>query len=138
LQTQQVVDAVVAGLELAVLDVAHEPLSEDRVAVRETPGYVDATPQSLLLRTHEVVQRAAGDRPLDVNADHEVRGHPGCEMSEVVAAGGTNKVRDDVAPRPVALGELGMNERQGGCPRVLDTALQADLAEEPHVGRADH
>jgi len=35
---EEVVDAVVPGPELAVLDVADEPLSEDRITVREAPG----------------------------------------------------------------------------------------------------
>src|SRR5207244_13321323 len=106
LQTYQVVDAVVPRPELAVLDVAHEPLGEERIAVREAPGYVDSAPEPLLLRAREAVDRAADDGPLDVEADHQIRRHTGRDPPEVVAAVGPDEVGDDMTPGPVAAREL--------------------------------
>src|SRR6266849_6077453 len=107
------IDSVVTGPEISILHVAHKVLGEDRVTVPEAIGHVDATAEALLLRTREIERRAADDGPVEVDAEHQVRGEARRDACEVVPAVGTDEVRDDVAARPVAVGELAMIERLG-------------------------
>ncbi len=68
------IEAVVAGLEVSVLDVTHEVLGEQGVAVPEMIGNVDAAAQAPLLRTRESVHRAADDSAIGLESEHQVRG----------------------------------------------------------------
>src|SRR5712664_2267322 len=124
------VDAVIASPEVPVLDVAHEVLHEERIAVGEAVGDIDAPTDAPLLRPREPVCRAADLRILQVEAEHEVRAEAGRDPAEVVAAVGADEVRDDVASGPVAVGELAVIERHGRSPRVLESGVQPVLPEE--------
>src|SRR3989442_15388265 len=130
------IEAIITRPEVPILHVAHEVLREERVALPEAIGDVDAAAQALLLRPWEPVDRAADGGAIDIEAEHEIRGEAGREAGEVVAALRAHEVRDDVAARPIAAEELVVIIGHTRSPRVLDPGLQPVLPEEPNPVRA--
>src|SRR2546422_9722499 len=98
------IDAVIASPEVPVLDVAHEVLHEERIAVGEAVGDIDAPTDAPLLRPREPVCRAADLRILQVEAEHEVRAEAGRGPGGGRAARGADAVPDDVGPGPGSIG----------------------------------
>src|SRR2546428_13448462 len=87
------IEAIITRPEVPILHVAHEVLREERVAVPEAIGDVDAAAQALLLRPWELVDRAADGSAIDIEAAHEVRGATGREAGGRVWGGGTHPER---------------------------------------------
>src|SRR5260370_33722236 len=110
LQTDEVLEAVVSGPELPVLDVAPEVRGKERIAFPKAIGYVDAAAESLLLWTGEVGHSAPDDSPIDVKSQHKGGTDTRGEAREVVPAARPDEVRDDMASGPVAAYELAMIE----------------------------
>src|SRR5215813_1017687 len=104
--SQEVIDAVVSRPEVAVLHVGNQVLREDRVAVPESVGDVEAAAEALLLRRRGIEGRAPDDRVVEVDAQHQIRREAGRDPAKVIAPVGPDEVSDDMAPRPVALVEL--------------------------------
>src|SRR5437667_25306 len=124
------VDAVVSGPELPVLDVADQVLREERVASPETIRDVHPSAETLLLGAGEALHRAPDHGAVDVEPDHQIRGEASGEAGEVVPAMRADEVRDDVPARPVAARELVVIERDRRGPRVLEPGVEPVLAEE--------
>src|SRR3989442_4340188 len=124
------VDAVVSGSELPVLDVADQVLREERVASPETIRDVDPSAETLLLGAGEALHRAPDHGAVEVEPDHQIRGEASGEAREVVPAMRADEVRDDVPSRPVAARELVVIERDRRGPRVLEPGVEPVLAEE--------
>src|SRR5439155_1529535 len=124
------VDAVVSGPELPVLDVADQVLREERVASPETIRDVHPSAETLHLGTGEALHRAPDHGAVDVEPDHQIRGEASGEAGEVVPAMRADEVRDDVPARPVAARELVVIERDRRGPRVLEPGVEPVLAEE--------
>src|SRR5262245_64186795 len=121
------VDSVVAGSEISVLNVADIVLREERIAIPEPIGDVDAAAEPLLLRAGAIERRAADDGPVEVHPEHQVGREARRHTREIVAAVGADEVYDHVAPRPVALRELIVVVRHGRGPRVLEPRLEPAL-----------
>src|SRR6266581_2441103 len=117
------IETVIARLELAVFDVAHEILRKQGVAVPEAEGDVDAAAQALLLRPLKAVHGAADDRALSLESKHQVGKNPSSGAGEKVATVGADEVGDDVATGPVAVGELAVVVRLSGRLGVLEPAV---------------
>src|SRR5439155_14190753 len=98
-------EAVVARPELSVLHVAHQVLSEERVAVPEAVREVDAAPGARLLRTGEADHGVSDDGPIDLQSQHDVRRDARRQACEIVSAVGPDEVREDMAAGPVAARE---------------------------------
>src|SRR5437016_9181751 len=87
------VDAVVSGPELPVLDVADQVLREERVASPETIRDVHPSAETLLLGAGEALHRAPDYGAVDVEPDHQIRGEASGEAREVVPAMRADEVR---------------------------------------------
>src|SRR3989475_12264342 len=124
------VDAVVSGSELPVLDVADQVLREERVASPETIRDVDPSAETLLLGAGEALHRAPDHGAVEVEPDHHIRGEASGEAREGVPAIRADEVRDDVPSRPVAARELVVIERDRRGPRVLEPGVEPVLAEK--------
>src|SRR5437773_12285931 len=70
LETDEMLEAVIAGPELSVLDITQEVLREDRVTSSEAIREVDGPTKALLLRTGEVLHRAPDHCPIEVESQH--------------------------------------------------------------------
>src|SRR5256712_9627263 len=124
------VDAVVSGPDLPVLDVADQVLREERVASPETIRDVHPSAETLLLGAGDALHRAPDHGAVDVEPDHQIRSEASGEAREVVPAMRADEVRDDVPSRPVAARELVVIERDRRGPRVLEPGVEPVLAEE--------
>src|SRR5207244_3636592 len=130
LESDEMVDAVVSGPELPVLDVADQVLREERVASPETIRDLHPAAETLVLGAGEVLHRAPEHGAVEVEPDHQIRGEASGEAREVVPAMRADEVRDDVPSRPVAARELVVIERDRRGPRVLEPGVEPVLAEE--------
>src|SRR2546428_14093085 len=102
------VDAVVSGPELTVLDVADQVLREERVASPETIRDVDPSAETLLLGTGEALHRAPDHGAVEVEPDHQIRGEASGEAGEGVPAPRAGEVLGEGPPRPVAAPGIGV------------------------------
>src|SRR5436309_631781 len=102
LKAHEMIDAVVASLETPVLHVTHQVLREERVAVPEAIGEVDAAAEALLLRAREIEGRAADDRAVGLDAQHQIGGESSGEAGEEIASVRAEEGWGDVAHRAVA------------------------------------
>jgi hypothetical protein len=130
LDPHEMVKTIAAGYEVPVLDVAHEVLREQGITVPEAKRDVDAATQALFLRTGEIANRAPNDCTLELEPEHEVGQDPGRGSSEEIVTIRADEIRDDMAARPVAAGELVVGVRLDRRPRVLEPAVQPLLPEE--------
>src|SRR5205807_8567235 len=112
LETEEMLEAIVARPELPVLHVAHQVLGEERVAVPEAVREVDAAPGACLLWTWEADHGAPDDGPIDLQSQHDVRRDARRQPREIVSAVGPDEVREDMPLGPVAAHELAVIERE--------------------------
>src|SRR5437867_7200271 len=138
LKAHEMIDAVVASLETPVFHVTHQVLGEERIAVPEAIGEVDAAAEALLLRAREIEGRAADDRAVGLDAQHQIGGESSGDAGEEIATVRADEVRDDMAASPVAADKVVVNERLGRRPRVFDPGVQPVLPEEPEKVHAPH
>src|SRR5438093_8830854 len=134
-------EPVIAGDEVPVLNVVHQVLHKKGVAVPEAIREIEAAAEALLLSPLDKSCGVADGRPIDVDAEHQIRGEPGREPGEDVLAVRADEVRDDVAARPIPALELVVIVRSGRSPRVLDSNIQPVLPEESnemHAAYAAH
>src|SRR3989442_1641545 len=113
-------EAIVSGPELPVLDIADEVLREERVASPEAIREVDATAKAFLLGTREEVNRASDHGAIEVEAQHQVRREASGEAREIVASVRPDEVRDDVPSGPIAALKLRVIQRQGRGFRIFE------------------
>src|SRR5262245_61364700 len=124
------VEAIRPRLEASVLDGVQPVLGGQRLAVQETIRNVGSTPDALLLGSRRRSHRAADDRAIDLESKHQVGQDPSSGTSKEIAAIGTDEVGDDVATRPIAVGELEVIVRLSGRLRVLEPAVKPLLPEQ--------
>src|SRR3989442_15193816 len=90
------VDAVVSGPELPVLDVADQVLREERVASPETIRDVDPSAETLLLGAGEALHRAPDHGAVEVEPDHQIRGEASGEGGARVPSRPAGEVPDSM------------------------------------------
>src|SRR5439155_16952116 len=93
LQTDEMLEVVIAGSELSILDITEEVLREDRVAFPEAIREVDAAAEAFLLRTGEVLHRAPDHGPVEVETQHQIWCEASGETPEIVPAVRADEVR---------------------------------------------
>src|SRR5438046_2378878 len=112
-QTHEVIEAVVSGPELPVLDLAHQVLRKERIVSPKAIRDVDAPTEALLLRTGEIFHGPPDHGSVEVQSHHQIRCEARSEAPEIVPAVRPDEVRDHMPSSPVSARELIVIERHG-------------------------
>src|SRR2546425_12478398 len=118
------VDAVVSGPELPVLDVADQVLREERVASPETIRDVDPSAETLLLGTGEALHRAPDHGAVEAEPDHQIRGEARGEAGELAPRTPARQARARRAPRVHGPAEMRLLVGDWAALRVLATDVE--------------